>query len=50
MSKLSMTPVVGQSFHITIADVQQIKLSIEADKLVTIMRDEFVDQPLDLVG
>jgi|GEM_PF-2911928 len=62
MSKLSLKRTVGQSVHITTGDGQlikvsitelcgrQVKLGIEADKSVTIMRDELVDKPLDFVG
>ena len=55
MSKLSLKRSVGQSVHITTGDGQlitvsitelsgrQVKLSIEADESVIIMRDELVD-------
>mgnify|MGYP000297041613 CR=1 FL=1 len=62
MSKLSLKRSVGQSVHITTADGQliivsitelsgrQVKLSIEADESVTIMRDELVDEQVGYVS
>mgnify|MGYP000332425972 CR=1 FL=1 len=56
MSKLSLKRSVGQSIHITTADGQfikvsitelcgrQVKLSVDADKSVAILRDELVDE------
>jgi len=62
MSALSLTRKLGQSLHITTEDGQfikvtitklvgeQVRLKIEADETVCILREELVDKRLDLVG